>query len=41
MRWTEQDILAAVEDMRRYGNDTSLVEVKRAAGGLPGLAETI
>lgn len=41
VQWTEQDVLAVVEDMRRYGNDTSLVEVKRAAGGLPGLAETI
>lgn len=40
LRWSAEKLLSVVEELRRYGDDTSLVEVKRASGGLPGLEET-
>lgn len=42
MDWTADKVRAAVEDLRRYGDDFVSVEAKRADGGLPeNLSETV
>lgn len=35
MSWNEQRLTATLAQLRRFGDDTTLVECKRAAGGLP------
>lgn len=42
MSWSSDDILRTLADMRAFGDDFTLVEVKSAAGGVPqNLPETI
>lgn len=42
MTWTSQRIRATLSDMRAFGDDFTLVEVKEAAEGLPeNLPETV
>lgn len=41
MKWTEGDLEAVLDEMRARRGDTTSVEVKRAAGGLPQLADTL
>lgn len=42
MNWTDERIRATLSEMRRFGDDFTLVEVKEAAGGVPAsLPETI
>ena len=41
MKWSSDDLLATLEALRVRRGDTTNVEVKRAAGGVPQLAETL
>ena len=39
--WTADDLFQVLDELRARHGDTASVEVKRAAGGLPDLAETL
>lgn len=41
MKWTEAHLYAVLDEMRARQGDTTSIEVKRAAGGLPQLADTL
>ncbi|MCL2424201.1 MAG: putative DNA binding domain-containing protein [Micrococcales bacterium] len=41
MSWTSDDVHEVLADLRQRGGDSTLVEVKRASGGVPNLAETL
>jgi len=41
MSWSSEDVLAVLADLRVRGGDSTLVEAKRAGGGVPHLAETL
>lgn len=41
MKWTESHLEAVLDEMRARQGDTTSIEVKRAAGGLPQLSDTI
>jgi len=41
MSWTVETLVSVLADMRRRGGDSTLIEVKKATGGVPGVAETL
>ncbi|MDR1264575.1 MAG: hypothetical protein LBK42_03155 [Propionibacteriaceae bacterium] len=41
MSWSAGEIAALLQNLRRRGGDSTLVEVKTAAGGPPRLAESL
>lgn len=41
MKWTEGHLEAVLDEMRARRGDTTSIEVKRASGGLPQLADTV
>lgn len=41
MKWTEDQLAAVLDEMRDRRGDTTSIEVKRASGGLPQLADTL
>jgi ATP-dependent DNA helicase RecG len=41
MSWSSEELVALLESLRERGADSTLVEAKLAAGGVPSLAQTL